>query len=266
MRFTTTIFVLFLPFFLFAENIDFAVIPSGTFIMGSPLSEVGRFENEVPHQVTITKDFELQVTEVTQSQWLEIMGYNDSFYSRKEYCDDYIYLKGYGLCPTLPVESVSWNEVQDFIEKLNNSQTTYQYRLPTEAEWEYAARAGSTTAYCFGDDISILEEYAGPYGSRIPHKVGTRKINQFGLFDVHGNVSEMVLDSWGKYSVLPEVDPIKNSNSPYGARVIRGGDSYQWAYHLRSAFRFYIWQYARYSSVGFRLLRVKRSLEAPLGI
>ncbi|OFZ78482.1 MAG: hypothetical protein A2583_10830, partial [Bdellovibrionales bacterium RIFOXYD1_FULL_53_11] len=204
-----------------AENtvMKFVYIAPGTFMMGSPSSEAGRFNNEDHHKVTITKGFELQTTEVTQAQWEAVMGVNPSNFKGAD----------------RPVEKVSWNDAQAFIEKLNAQNDGYRYRLPTEAEWEYAARAGTKTAYSFGDNASLLGEYAwydGNSGNET-HAVASKKPNAWGLYDMHGNVWELVEDyytaSLGTSSVT---DPKGPSSGDY--RVIRGGSWDCYARNLRS--------------------------------
>jgi formylglycine-generating enzyme required for sulfatase activity len=118
-------------------SMTFVLIPAGTFMMGSPTTELGRSREETQHQVTLTKSFYMQTTEVTQGQWKAVMGSNTSFFSS---CGD-----------DCPVEIVSWDDATSFIQKLNQMEGTTQYRLPTEAEWEYAAKAGSTTAFHNGE-------------------------------------------------------------------------------------------------------------------
>ena len=127
-------------------GMEFVLIPAGSFMMGSPSSEKGRDRDEKQHRVTLTKSFYMQTTEVTQGQWKKIMGNNPSYFKN---CGD-----------DCPVEQVSWNDAQEFIRKLNRKEGADKYRLPTEAEWEYACRAGSTTRFCFGDSDSRLGEYA----------------------------------------------------------------------------------------------------------
>ena len=127
-------------------GMKFVLIPAGTFMMGSPSDELGRLKDELQHKVTITKSFYLQSTEVTQRQWREIMSNNPSHFKD---CGD-----------NCPVERVSWDDAQEFIVKLNQREGTDKYRLPTEAEWEYPCRAGSTTRFCFGDDETTLGEHA----------------------------------------------------------------------------------------------------------
>jgi formylglycine-generating enzyme required for sulfatase activity len=151
----------------------FVKIKSGKFLMGSPESEVGRFSDEKQHEVKIKKDFDICTTQVTQEQWESVMGSNPSHF------------KG----DRLPVENVSYYDVLEFIKELNDSQDSYTYRLPTEEEWEYACRAGSQTAYSFGDDPKKLDQYA-VYNTDKTAPVGSKKPNPWGLYDMHGNVWE----------------------------------------------------------------------------
>ncbi len=167
----------------------FAQICPSTFMMGSPKSESGRDSNEGPqHQVTISKAFELQTTEVTQSQWQAVMGSTPSDF------------KG----PDLPVEQVSWDDAQAFISKLNALGDGYRYRLPTEAEWEYAARAGTTGPYA--GDLDAMAWYSQNSGNKT-HPVGTKAPNAWGLYDMHGNVWEWTQDWDGAYSSSAVTDP-----------------------------------------------------------
>lgn len=243
-------------------SMEFATIPAGHFRMGSPFTEVGRSDVEIPHQVTLTNSFDLQTTEVTQAQWFEVMGYNNSYFSKSKYCDDFQEINNVGLCPSNPVENVSWNEVQEFINKLNAPQETFTYRLPTEAEWEYAARGGSNAAYSFGDNDSKLRRYAWyDSNSRVKwnyqtHKVAQKDKNQFNLYDMYGNVWEFVEDLYDHY---PNFDVINPLNSATGrARVIRGGSFGNNPESLRSAYRDSRYPDSRQDNVGFRLLRTPR--------
>jgi formylglycine-generating enzyme required for sulfatase activity len=213
----------------------FAEICPGTFMMGSPDSESGRYSDEGPqHQVTISKAFELQTTEVTQSQWQAVMGSNPSKF------------KG----PDLPVEMVSWDDAQAFITKLNAMGDGYRYRLPTEAEWEYAARAGTTGPYA--GDLDAMAWYA-PNSGGTTHPVGTKAPNAWGLFDMHGNVWEWVQDFAGKYSASAVTDPVGPSSG--SGRVLRGGSWYHESQYCRSAFRIGGSPGFRGGILGLRLLR-----------
>ncbi|MEE8397722.1 MAG: SUMF1/EgtB/PvdO family nonheme iron enzyme [Desulfobacterales bacterium] len=224
-------------------GMEFVLIPPGTFAMGSPADEIGRYSDERHHRVTLTNGFYLQTTEVTQKQWQAVMGENPSYFRT---CGD-----------RCPVESVSLNDVQDFIRKLNQSEGADRYRLPTEAEWEYAARARTTTRFNFGDADTWLSEYgwyAKNSGGKI-HAVGQKKPNIWGLYDMHGNVGEWCQDRFGRYpldSVTNPSGPSKGSN-----RVIRGGSWYYGPRYIRSANRGRGSPGSRSEDVGFRLLKTQ---------
>lgn len=211
-------------------EMKFAYIPAGTFQMG---------ESSDIHTVKISQAFYLGITEVTQTQWVSVMFNNPSSFNN---------------CDNCPVENVSWEDVQVFINKLNE-RGDGKYRLPTEAEWEYAARAGSITKYSFGDAEGSLDSYAwydANSGSKT-HEVGTKRPNDWGLYDMHGNVWEWVQDWYGEYPNGIIVDP-KGATS--GAdRVLRGGS---WGNHtaiLRSASRNSYAPSIRDQFLGFRIVR-----------
>jgi formylglycine-generating enzyme required for sulfatase activity len=165
---------------------EFVLMPAGTFTMGSPASDPNAYDDEKPaHQVTISKPFYMGKYEVTQAQWKAVMGSENNP----------SYFKG----DSLPVDHVSWRDVQEFIQKLNRREEQASgvfCRLPTEAEWEYAARAGTTTLYSFGDDAAELDDYAWYAGNadHTSYPVGQKKPNAWGLYDMHGNVSEWCQD------------------------------------------------------------------------
>lgn len=229
-----------------ALGAKFALIPSGTFMMGSPSGffrgESGRNPDETQHEVTISKPFYMQTTEVTQGQWKKVMGNNPS---QSSSCGD-----------DCPVEMVSWNDVQEFIRKLNRIERTDRYRLPTEAEWEYAARAGTTMRFHTGnsdEDLSRIGWYSGNSGLKT-HPVGQKTSNLWGLYDMHGNVFEWVQDWKGSY---PEVSTTDPEGPEFGTgRVYRGGSGYGLAAHCRSAFRNEFDPGVRVGSLGFRLVRM----------
>ncbi len=201
----------------------FVLIPSGTFIMGSPSDERGRLEDETPHQVTITKLFYMQTTEVTQGQWTKVMGENPSYFKD---CGD-----------NCPVEEVSWNDTQSFIAKLNSMENTDKYRLPTEAEWEYAARAGSQNER-YGD-ISDIAWYDSNSGGKT-HPVAQKKSNTFGLYDMLGNVWEWCNDWYAHYPLGHVTDPIGPSSGPSSGmwQVVRGASWADNVWNVRTAYRY----------------------------
>jgi formylglycine-generating enzyme required for sulfatase activity len=202
----------------------FVLIPAGTFTMGSPSNEPDRNDNETLHQVTISRPFYMQTTEVTHGQWKKVMGKKPSGY--KDCGDD------------CPVMYVSWDDVQEFIRKLNSMEGTDRYRLPTEAEWEYAARSGGRSERWAGtNNEANLDEYAWYYSNsgREMNPVGTKKSNGLGLYDMSGNVYELVEDWFGNYSAGPLTDP--KGPSKGSARVVRGGSWLSSARELRSANR-----------------------------
>ena len=219
-------------------KLEMVLVPAGKFKMGSPTTEVG-YEDKTQHKVTLTKTFYMGKYEVTQEQWFEIMGVNPS----KE--------KG----RMFPVTGVSWNDCQDFIKKLN-AKTNGGYRLPTEAEWEYACRAGTTTAYSFGDNITAKDANYN-IGVKIvkPVAVGGYKPNAFGLYDMHGNVWEWCEDWYAAYPKESVIDP--NGPAAGKRRVLRGGSFFSDASDVRSSARFYNELTSRDGSFGLRLAKTK---------
>ncbi len=225
----------------------FVYIPPGSFTMGSPSGESERGSDETQHRVTLTRGYYMQTTEVTQGQWRKVMGSNPS---RFKNCGS-----------NCPVEKVSWEDCQKFIRKLNGLEGTSKYRLPTEAEWEYAARAGTDTPFSFGRCLSTDQaNYVGnyPYSGcskgeyrNSPVAVGGLSPNAWGLYDMHGNVLEWCQDWYGGYlsgSVTDTVGP----NSGLG-RVLRGGGWLGSAGDCRSADRHGGSPGNRYDYLGFRL-------------
>ncbi len=233
------------PEFINSIGMIFNQIPAGEFDMGS-LSNVGAFEWEMPlHRVEIEKDFWMGEHEVTNKQWFDVMGYNTSDF------------KG----DNLPVVQVSWEDVQKFIKKLNEKERTNKYRLPTEAEWEYAARAGTTANYSFGDNATKLDEYAWylENSGNSPHPIGQKKPNKWELYDMHGNVWEWVQDEWhDNYGDAPTNGSAwKSGNfvSSVTKRVGRGGSWAVAAVYCRSAIRFYAKQSDGEVDLGFRVVK-----------
>ncbi len=223
-------------------------VPAGSFVMGSPrqvdqaaaAAGVKTAGDEEPTRKISVAAFAIGKYEVTQAQWVALMGSNPSS------------VKG----DSLPVDSVSWDDVQAFIQKLN-ARTGKRYRLPTEAEWEYAARAGSPALYFFGNDPAQLDRYAWfeSNAGGTSHPVGQKQPNKFGLYDVYGNVWEWVEDCYRKsYAGAPA-----NGAAVGGAktcdRVDRGGAFVSSPSNLRSANRDWGAPNYRLNNLGFRLAR-----------
>jgi formylglycine-generating enzyme required for sulfatase activity len=218
-------------------GMEFVLIPAGTFKMGS---DTGDQDERPVHQVTISKAFYMGKYEVTQGQWQAVMGSNPSASPGDA---------------KRPVDQVSWNEAQTFISKLNAMDGVQLYRLPTEAEWEYAARAGSTTIYSFGNDPKQLGEYAWYRGNsgRHTNPVGQKRPNAWGLYDMLGNVWEWVQDWDGKYPAGPVTDPQGPATGTY--RMRRGCGWNNEANVCRVANRYSVIGY-RDDFLGFRVVRM----------
>jgi formylglycine-generating enzyme required for sulfatase activity len=218
-------------------GMEFVLIPAGEFRMGS--NDGGNEEKPV-HTVRISKAFYLGKYEVTQGQWQAVMGNNPSSFTGDA---------------NLPVEQVSWEDAQDFIRKLNAREGGTKYRLPTEAEWEYAARAGAMTAYSFGDDARQLGNYAwyDENAANKTHPVGQLQPNVWGLYDMHGNVSEWVQDWYGEYVAASVTDPQGPASGSH--RVLRDGSWDDFASRCRAAARGLNPPGGRNGGLGVRLLR-----------
>jgi formylglycine-generating enzyme required for sulfatase activity len=224
------------------------LIPKGTFMMGSPETEKGRQENETQHEVTISKDYYLGVYEVTQAQYEKVMGKNPSHFQGAKVGNENA---------DLPVENVSWNDAVEFCKKLSDlpeeKKAGREYRLPTEAEWEYGCRAGSKTAYAFDDEEGLLPEYGwfNRKSSGRTHTVGLLEPNAWGLYDMHGNVWEWCSDRYGDYTKGAVSDPSGPKEGSH--RVLRGGSWDYVAAVCRSAFRDWGDPSIRDHDYGFRL-------------
>jgi len=245
-------------------GLEFVLIPAGTFIMGtSPevnedlLGLTSAFDGRderPPHEITLTEPYYLGKYEVTQQQWQAIMGKNPSKF------------KG----PKRPVDSVSWLDIQDFLKEINKKENSGSYRLPTEAEWERAARADTKTLYFWGDVAAELGDFAWSLvnAKGATHPVGTKNPNPFGLYDIYGNVGEWVADWYGLYQDTPDTDP-QGPGQPWptadpkqvtdiqpmgGERLYRGGYWGADPVYCRSATRWYKKPDLREPGLGFRLV------------
>jgi formylglycine-generating enzyme required for sulfatase activity len=247
-------------------QLEMVEIPAGEFLMGSPESEAGRRADEGPQRRVSVPRFYMGRFEVTQAQWQQLMGDNPSGFKGSD----------------RPVEQVSWNDAQEFCQKLSQK-TGKKYRLPSEAEWEYACRAGTTTQYYFGDDANKLGNYAwfgdnsggrqidtlklwkdlnedgNKYLAKLQennnqtHPVGYFVANGFGLHDMHGNVWEWCQDPYYEnYKGAPTDGSARVRNAEY--RLLRGGSWFYYAQGCRSAFRTGYRPDNRYFINGFRLV------------
>lgn len=230
-----------------AQGLNPAMITlkGGCYQMGSPAPEKGRFTQEGPQHEVCLKGFSIGKYEVTQKQWREVMGRNPSNFKK---CGD-----------NCPVESVSWDHVQEYMNMLNRK-TGKHYRLPTESEWEYAARAGSETSYSWGDKVNYefvkyVEERDQYAWENSTLRVGSFPANSFGLYDMHGNVSEWVQDcwSWGYSGALRDGSALESGDC--SQHVVRGGSVTSRARRLRSAVRGRASTDTRGTSRGFRVAR-----------
>ena len=230
-------------------EIEMVWIEPGTFMMGSPDTDDIAGDDEKPqHEVTITQGFYIGKYELTQGQWENVMG-TTPWVGKNNVQEN----------SNNPAVYISWEEIQTFIAALNAAEGGEVYRLPTEAEWEYACRAGTTTRYSFGDDRLQLGQYAWcsdnafDIGEKYAHTVGTRLPNPWGLYDMHGNVWELVQDWYGSYSSDAQTDPQGLLSG--SKRVGRGGDFGLYSQSTRSAFRGTATPWYHSVIIGTRLVR-----------
>ncbi|HMT93871.1 SUMF1/EgtB/PvdO family nonheme iron enzyme [uncultured Thiothrix sp.] len=234
--------------FLFLKKADvvvqrFRFIEAGTFWMGSPEDEEGRFASETLHQVTLSQSFWLADTACTQVLWQAVMGNNPAYFKTS--------LQN-------PVEQVSWNDAQVFIQKLNQQISGIAARLPTEAEWEYACRAGTNSAFGFGGKNDLDTTKANYSGQWDDFNVSGKTVavksfapNPWGLYEMHGNVWEWCEDGYAEYPLQAIIDPRGAPAS--SARVRRGGSWSNFGWSVRSAYRRSYAPDDRYDDLGFRL-------------
>lgn len=244
-------------------------LPAGKYLRGSPVDESGSQDDESQHEVTLTREFFIGVYEVTQAEYELVMRENPSYFpepvihpavrhpetgrlitpEKKERSDGSRY----------PADRISWDDAVRFCEKLSNRREELRrnrvYRLPSEAEWEYACRAGSTTAFSFGADASLLSQFGwfSENSNQSTHPVGEKQPNAWGLYDMHGNVSEWCLDYHLNYPQESLIDPIGPANGR--RRVCRGGNwSELSAANCRSAHREGLASGVKLRAVGLRVV------------
>lgn len=228
-------------------GMEFVFCPPGEFMMGVHVSEPGWNVKDNQHNVKLTKGFYIQNTEVTQDQWKMLMGTNPSFYSG---CGD-----------NCPVEQVSWDDCRKYIERINKIDPGKNYRLPTEAEWEYACRADTASLYSWGNGAdcykanfgnSIFSQECNPINAGRPRPVASYPPNAWGLYDMHGNVLEWCQDWHAAYNAQNgQTDPTGPSSGSF--RICRGGGWYTDAGYVRSAARTWNNPAHKGNGLGFRL-------------
>ena len=255
--------------------IELLPVKAGTFMMGSPATEFGRFPDEVQHEMTIEKDFLMGKTEITQLQWDAIMTSNPDFYNQAWYHGD-----------TLPMENVSWNEAVEFCRRLTEQEKQAKkipenavFRLPTEVEWEYACRAGTATSFNNGTDflqkgqkcpelseIAVFRFNSGGRRGRFNRTkpVATLKPNAWGFVDMHGNVAEWCDDNYTLFAPqLPENEKknkkVKKTvpetvNDRASQKIIRGGSFMSMPQFCRAAYRGSAEPTTRNNTIGFRIV------------
>lgn len=222
-------------------HFDFVKIKAGSFKMGSPKHEDRRVNNEDQVDVVLTNDYFVQSTEVTQLQWYLVMKANPSKYSLKKFCPGtYLEIDGIKLCPNNPVETISLDTAKAFIDKLNTIQPNQKYRLLTEAEWEYAARAGTSSAYFFGNNTNLVDAYSwNRLNAKInnvfqTHPVRKKRASINGLFDIYGNVGEITSSRYSS-SHVGGINPTGAQSGRY--YICRGGNVASYLQYQRSAYR-----------------------------
>ena len=226
-------------------GMEFVKIDSGCFQMGrDPAVEKGSKDELPHHRVCITKPFYIGKTEVTQDQWMKVMGSNPSEFKGGD----------------RPVERVSWNNAQEFLMLLNEKEWGARYRLPTEAEWEYVARAGTDMTYFFGNDPNDLSEYAwfgNEKAEKQTHPVSGKRVNPWGLYDIYGNVWELVQDRYDAeyYAAGPMENPTGAKSGDN--KVVRGGGWRHDATFCRSAKRDRVHKRLLDRDLGFRVVLEK---------
>lgn len=240
-------FGLWMAFIYKGASQKFRWCEPGTFLMGSPENEPEREDDETQHEVILSKGFWIADTAVTQALWEAVMGNNPSLFKGEN----------------RPVEQVSWEDAQAFISKMNGMKPELKLQLPTEAQWEYACRAGSTTPFCWGEQINseivnFNSEHPYNNGKQSESRGETVDVesfyqNDWGLWQMHGNVLEWCQDWYGSYTEKIVTDPVGPETGGY--RVLRGGPWIYYGRDCRSAYRAGSDPSNRYYHYGFRLAR-----------
>ena len=222
----------------------FKYIPAGTFRMGSsPFSHMHEPDEHPVHEVTLSRGYYIGVYEVTQQQWQAVMHENPAVF------------QVFNSSPSHPVEYITWEQAQEFIARLNEMEIG-NFRLPTEAEWEYACRAGTTTSYYWGDEMapngSSEYTWANSRSFARTHPVGLKKPNSWGLYDMSGNVWEWCQDWYASYKSEPQTDPVGPTEG--SLKVFRGGSWFDFYEAHRSANRHKHAPSEAYTAIGMRLI------------
>ncbi len=222
-----------------AQPLEMVLIKSGRFLMGSPATDPDHDDDELPqHQVTLTYDFYISQYEITQAQWEAVMGTNPSTFPGR---------------PDNPVDQLSYRDGLEFIRRLNQKYVG-KFRHPTEAEWEYACRAGTATRFYWGDDAKAIDPYAWYVGNTTETMpVGSKQPNAWGLYDMAGNVFEWCSDWSNPYPLEAQTNPRGPAYGTY--RVLRGGSWFHESILCRSASRFAVSGDVRFRYYGLRLVR-----------
>ena len=209
----------------------FVLIPPGTFTMGD---DSGFADEKPAHRVTITHAFYMQECEVTQGHWMTVMGTTPE--QQRDVVNPNMFMPGVG--DNLPMYFVSWDDAQKFCQRLSSIEGK-TYRLPTEAEWEFACRAGSNGSYCFGSRVNQLDSYGWSTSNAggLVHQVEDQSANAWGLYDMHGNVWEWCSDFYDKYLPSQATDPTGPAFTIDGKHVLRGGSWASKPSFCRSAIR-----------------------------
>jgi len=236
-------------------GMEYVIVKKGKFLMG-----VTGTDNGPQHEVTISKSFQMQTTEVTQAQWVQVMKSNPSVYQIKDDCpEDFKRAGGFSLCANHPVENVTWFEAKKFTDALNKLHDGYEYELPTEAQWEYAARGGIPNDNMLQVPGKVERSaWFKDNANNRTHAVGEKLANPIGLFDMHGNVLEWTDTGNYRYTKWPETDPNVPNDGLKDFMAVRGGSFASFPGHCSAATRGFVTASNRHETIGFRTIRRKK--------